>query len=192
MSGPRLFACLALMLIAACASSPKPQYYVLTPEKGSATSASNASAPSIAVGPVTVPDLVDQPRIVVQAEGNQVTMQEYQRWASALPSEIASVIVANLSQELGSPRVWSYLQSALPTPDVQVAINVRRFDAVLGQGVTLDVLWGIRRKPGQAVKTGQSVVHEPVSGGDINDLVAGYSRALAQVSRDIARAIRTP
>jgi hypothetical protein len=119
-------------------------------------------------------------------------MHEYERWASPLTSEIARVIAANLGRELGATRVSSYLQTALPNPDVQVLVDVRRFDSVLGEGVTIDVLWGIRRKTGAAVKTGQSLVREPVSGGGVNDLVAAHSRALAQVSRDIASAIRTP
>jgi uncharacterized protein len=183
---------LALTLVAACASSPKPQYYVLTSEAGAPASAVSASALSIAVGPVTVPDLVDQPRIVIQAAGNQVAMEEYQRWASPLTSEIAHVIAANLGRELGTTHVASYLQNALPNPDVQVVVDVRRFESRPGNGVTIDVLWGIRRKAGGAVKTGQSMVHEPVSGGDVNDLVAAHSRALARVSRDIAGAIRSP
>ena len=66
-------ACLALLL-AACGSPPKERYYTLTAAPGAAGSAAGASASSIAVGPVTVPETVDQPQLVVQVAANQVTM----------------------------------------------------------------------------------------------------------------------
>jgi hypothetical protein len=180
-----------LALAGGCASSPQSRYYVLTPAAG-ASAPANAQAPSLAVGPVTVPALVDQPQFVLLASGNQVTLAEYHRWGSPLRSEIARVIGANLSQELGAARVWSYLQTALPNPDIQVLVDVRRFDSKLGEGVSIDVLWGIRRKAGEPVRAGQSVVNEPAAGASYDDLAAAHSRALAQVSRDIAAAIRNP
>jgi len=183
-------ACLALVLLAACGGSPKPRLYVLTPAEGATAPAGAAFAPSIVVGPVTVPEMVDQPQIVVQAGGNQVTLQEYHRWASPLTSEIGRVIAANLGRELGATRVWSYPQTALPAPDIQVIVDVRRFDSAPGAGVTIDAFWTVRRKAGETPQTGQSLVREPVSGADFDALAAAHSRALAQVSRDIADAIR--
>jgi uncharacterized lipoprotein YmbA len=181
-------ACLVLLL-AGCGSSPKERYYALTAPP---TAAGGAAAPAIAVGPVTVPEMVDQARIVVRAAGPEVTMYEYHRWASPLKGEIARVIAANLAQELGTARVWSYAQATLPNPDYQVLVDVQRFDSALGEAVTIDALWSVRRPAGGAPKTGRSSVREPVSGAGFDALVAAHSRALAGVSRDIAGAIRAP
>ena len=132
--------------------------------------------------------MVDQPQMVVQVAANQVTMYEFQRWASPLKIEIARVIAANLAQELGTARVWAYAQTTLANPDYQVLVDVQRFDSVLGEAVTIDALWSIRRAAGGAPKTGRSSVREAVSGAGFDALVAAHSRALAQVSRDIAGA----
>jgi uncharacterized protein len=181
----------AVLLLPACAgSSHPPQYYVLTPEARTSAPA-DASGPSIAVGPVSVPDVVDRPRIVLKGAGNEVKMSEYNRWASPLKNEIARVISTNLAQELGNPRVWSYLESSLSDPDVQVVIDVRQFDSILNQSADVDVLWSIKRKGSDAARSGRSTVSEPAP-GQFNELVAAHSRALAQVSRDIAKAIRGP
>ena len=183
-------ACLAAALAAGCAAdSPQPRYYVLTAETRTAAPI-DAGAPSIAVGPVTVPDVIDRPRMVVQGPGNQVLMSEYNRWASPVKTEIANVIGRNLTLDLGATKVWSYMQASIPNPDVQVLVDVRRFDATLDQGVSVDVLWAIKRKAGEPVKSGQTIVSEKAAAA-YDGLVAAYSKAMAQVSRDIAAAIRT-
>jgi uncharacterized lipoprotein YmbA len=181
-------ACVAALLLAACGSSPRERYYTLTPE--SSAPVAGTSALSIAVGPVSVPEAVDQPQIVAQVGANQVAMYEYQRWASPLKGEIARVIATNLAQELGTPRVWSYTQTTLPNPDLQVLVDVQRFDSVLGEAVTIDALWTVRPSGGGSAKTGRSSVRQATAGDGFDALAAAHSRALARVSRDIAAAIR--
>jgi len=182
-------ACLAALLLAACGSSPKERYYTLTADASAPVT--GTSALSIAVGPVTVPEAVDQPQIVAQVGANQVAMYEYQRWASPLKGEIARVIAANLAQELGTPRVWSYAQATLPKRDYQVLVDVQRFDSVLGEAVTVEALWTIRPAEGSKAKTGRSSVRQATAGDGFDALAAAHSRALARVSQDIAAAIRS-
>jgi uncharacterized lipoprotein YmbA len=188
---PRLaLACLALLL-AACGSPPKERFYTLTPAEVPAAPAAAGPGPSIAVGPVTVPESVDRPPIVVQVAANRVAVHEFDRWASPLKAEIARVVAANLARELGTARVWSDAQAVLPSPDYQVLVDVQRFDSALGEAVTIEALWTVRRAGG-APKTGRSSVREPVSGGGFDALVAAHGRALARLSGDIAGAIRAP
>ena len=182
-------ACLAALLLAACGSSPKERYYTLTADASAPVT--GTSALSIAVGPVTVPEAVDQPQIVAQVGANQVAMYEYQRWASPLKGEIARVIAANLAQELGTPRVWSYAQATLPKRDYQVLVDVQRFDSVLGEAATVEALWTIRPAEGGKAKTGRSSVRQATAGDGFDALAAAHSRALARVSQDIAAAIRS-
>ena len=189
---PPSVACLALLLAAACGSPPKERYYTLTAAPTAPAPAAGVSASSIAVGPVTLPEVLDQPQLVVQVAANQVAVYEFHRWASPLKSEIARVIAANLGQDLGTARVWAYAQTTLLNPDYQVLVDVQRIDPALGDAVAIDALWTVRRAGGGAPKTGRSLVREPTSGAGFDALVAAYSRALARVSRDIDGAIRAP
>jgi uncharacterized lipoprotein YmbA len=182
-------ALLAFPVLSGCGSSPKSTFYTLS--SGAAPERATATAPlSVAIGPITVPDIVDRPQFVLRAAANQVTINDYVRWAAPLKDEIPRVIADNLTQLLNGARVATHPQSGNADADYLLAIGVQRFDSALGDAATVEVLWMVRPPKGGALKTGRSVVREPVQGKDYDALVAAHSRALAAVSRDIAEAIR--
>jgi len=189
----RIHELMLLTIILAGCGSPKEYLYTLSSSTASgSTGALPASVwPSIAVGPITLPEVVDRPQMVVRVGPNQVALAEQHRWASSLRSEIPRVIAENLAQMLSTKLVWSYEHTAMGQADVQVLVDVQRFDSDLGDAVTIDSFWLIRRASGQPV-TGRSTVREPIGGAGYDALVAAHSRALAVVSREIAEAIRTP
>ena len=185
----QLAALLAAAVLAGCGSSPKSSFYTLS--SGAAPQQAPATAQySVAIGAVTVPDIIDRPQLVTRAAGNQVTIDEFARWAAPLKSEIPRVIADNLTQLLNGARVSTYPQSGNTDTDYLVAIEVQRFDSALGDAATVEVLWTVRPPRSGAPKAGRSVVREPVQGKDYDALVAAHGRALAAVSADIANAIR--
>ena len=175
-------------IVAACAS-PASRFYTLS---GAASSPAMAPGPSVVVGPVSLPALVDRPQIVVHSGENEVRLDEFNRWASPLHDNIASVIASNLAHQLASARVWPYAQAPLSNADYRVLIDVQRFESTLGQEVLVDILWTVRPASGGTPKTGRSLVREPTAEAGFDPLVAAHSRALARVSADIAAAIRAP
>ncbi|WP_341317742.1 PqiC family protein [Paraburkholderia sp. IMGN_8] len=145
---------------------------------------------TVLIGSVTVPELVDRPQIVVRASANQVTIDEFARWADSLKSQIPRVIAANVAQELNSPRVSSYPMAGDQAAVYRVQIDVQRFDATLGDAVTVDALWSVSPPGKRAPISGRSTVREPCAGAGYDAVVAAYSRAFATVSRDISTSIR--
>ena len=111
-------------------------------------------------------------------------------WAASLKSEIPRVIAENLAQLLGSGLVSSYEQEVGARADIQVLLDVKRFDATVGEAATIESFWTIRWASGQPT-TGRSVVREPIGGDGYDGLVTAHSRALAALSRQIAEAIRS-
>lgn len=178
----------ALVLLAACASTPKSNFYTLSPE-APATPAQSATPYTVAVSAATVPESVDRPQLVVRTGANSVAIDEFQRWASPLRGEISRVLALDLTKSLGGAIVYAYPHVASVTPDYTVGIDVQRFDATLGEGVVVEALWTVRPATGEA-KSGRALVHQAVQGKDYAALVAAYSRALASVSADIASAVR--
>ncbi|HZC82204.1 MAG TPA: PqiC family protein [Nitrospiraceae bacterium] len=180
-----------MIVLSGCSSSPRSSFYTLStgapPE--STTSSQATAAYRIAVGPVTVPQLVDRPQFVVRAGANQVTLAELHRWAEPLQSEIPRVIALNLTQLLGAKQVSAHSHGAIGHAEYRVIVDIQRFDSALGEAVTIDALWTIRRASGER-STGRSLVMEPAGAEGYDALVAAHSRALARVSRDIAEAIR--
>lgn len=177
---------LAVAILAGCATK-KSDFYTLSPQTPG-ESARPASTVAVAVGAVTVPELVDRPQIVSRAGANQVNINEFARWAEPLKSQIPRVVAADLAQMLNSPRVSAY-PIAGDAAAYRVRIDIQRFDATLGDAVTVDALWSVSPPGKSSPLTGRSTVREPFSSADYDALVAAYSRALATVSRDIAAGI---
>ncbi len=189
---PRLvscaFICVLVGLIAACASSPPPKFYLLsrTPAPGAPP-----STLSVLVGPVTIPAMVDQPQIVVSMSPNQVTLDEFNRWASPLASNISRVVAENLVDLLGTPRVSQFQQSLNVDADFRVAVEVQNFESTLGDAAAFSAVWAVRRTRDGRTETGRTAVREPPSDKSYDALAAAHSRALSQMSQDIAAAVRT-
>ena len=184
-----LAACSLVALLAGCGSVPREYHYTLSAQPAATTASAPQSSFSIAVGPVTVPEAVDQPQMVVQVAPNRVAIEEYRRWASPLRSEIALVIAAHLSQMLNASRVWSYSQANLGKADCQVLVDVQRFDSTLGDAAVIEALWTIRL-PGNVASTGRSTVREPATAPGFDAIVAAHGRALGRLSQEIADSIR--
>jgi hypothetical protein len=178
---------LAASALAAC-GSPTPRYYMLSaPEQPAAK-----GVYSVAVGPVTVPDSVDRPQLVLRTGANEVTIAEQSRWAESPKTGIPRVIAANLAQALGDAYVSAYPQGIGSDVDYRVAVDIQRFESAPGDAATVEALWTVSaaKDKGGAPRSGRSLAREPVQGKDYDALVAAHGRALASISRDIAEAVR--
>ena len=177
----------AIAAFAAGCASPPSHFYTLS---RTATPVATPSKLSVVVGPVSIPAIVDLPQIVVNTGPNQVTLDEYNRWASPLQNNISRVVAENLVAILGAPRVSLFQQSLNADADYRVAIEVQSFDSVPGEAATLDAVWMVRRTRDGKVDTGRTTVREPAEEKGYAALAAAHSRALARLSQDVAEVIR--
>ncbi len=182
-----LAALFALAALTACGSSPKSSFYTLSAIEPANQGTSNGSY-SIAIGSVAVPDVIDRPQFVTRTGANELTINEFARWGEPLRAEIPRVVAANLARDLDGAFVSIYPQSAGGIADFRLQLDIRRFDSLLGEAATVEVVWTLRPAKGAAV-SGRSVAREATAGAGYDALVAAHSRALASVSRDIAAAV---
>ena len=178
--------CILAVLAAGCASPPS-RFYTLN---ATAAAGSSPLKRSVMVGPVSVPAAVDQPQIVVSTGANQVTFDEFNRWASPLQDNIARVVAENLVMLLGTPRVTLFPQTLNTDVDYRVQIEVRNFESAPGKSAALDAVWTVRRTKDAKSETGRTSVREPSPDGSYDALAAAHSRALARLSQDIAETVR--
>ena len=176
---------------AGCSRSPRVTFYTLEAGAQVESAAAVMAVPTVSVGPVTLPEVVDRPQLVVRVAANRVEILETHRWAEPLKSEIPRLIAENLRRLLGSSLVSSYLQNTGVDADYRVLVDIQRFESSPGEAVTIEAVWSLRRVTGGVPKTGRSLVSEPVDAVGYDPLVAAYGRALLAVSRDLAVAIRT-
>jgi uncharacterized protein len=174
------------VLLPACGTST-PRYYRLDT---TATGGGTPSVPAkVMVGPVSVPAAVDRPQFVVGVDPNRVEVEEFDRWAAPLDDSIARTVAGDLSVLLGSPSVAAGPLANF-NPSYSVTINVQRFDSVRGEAAVVDAVWTVRSAAGNT-RSGRTIARETVQGQGFDALAAAHSRAIAQLSSDIAGAIRS-
>ena len=175
------------VLTTGCASTPSHLFTLSAGVDATSSPDPSLSKLVIVIGPVSIPTIVDVPQIVVRTGSNQVSLNEFNRWASPLKDNIARVVTANLTSLLGTPRISSALNI---DADYRVAIDVQTFESVPGDAATLSALWTVRRVKDGRTDTGRTTDREPTSQKSYEALAAAHSRALAHLSADIANAIR--
>jgi uncharacterized lipoprotein YmbA len=179
------------LITTACGRSPRVTFYLLEPVAKKETSAlAKGAVPTIVVGPVTLPEVVDRPQLVVGVAANRVDILEEHRWAEPLNSEIPSLIAQNLGRMLGSNRVWSYRQQVGVVPDYHVLLDFVRFESQSMREVIVEAFWTIRSTVGGVTRVGHSLVHENAQEVGYDSLVDAYNRALVDLSGDLARTIQ--
>jgi len=186
--------CVSLFLVAGCSRSPTPRFYTLhsltdpgTERPGKTTD----SGVAIGIGPIELPEYLNRPQIVTRVNPNEVEFAEFHRWAASLRDDFSSTLARNLSNILATDRVAAYPWTSKTPVDVQVKIDVIRFDGRLGKSVVLETAWALfgenRTKP---LLSTASVVSEKVEQNGYEGLVQAQSRAIAGLSREIAGAIQ--
>ena len=180
-------ACPLVIVFVGCASTPAARFYTLSAAAAPPMASSDLS---VAVGPVSVPGVVDRPQIVVRTGPNEVRLDEFNRWASPLPDNIARAVAENLVAMLGTPRVSLSSQTVSADTDYRAAIEVQRFESAPGEAATLDAVWTVSRPKDGTSRAGRTTVREPTPENSYDVLAAAHSRAVARLSRDIADAVR--
>src|SRR5258705_10013539 len=127
---------LVLALAAGCASSPQASFYTLSPERPQGHDDTGTPA-AITIATVTVPEIVDRPQFVLRVDANQVTLDEFARWAEPLKSQIRRVIAADLALQFPGALVSGYPQNLDPALIYFVSVDVQSFESALGQAASV-------------------------------------------------------
>jgi uncharacterized protein len=182
-------AVLCVAILAGC-SSPSSNLYTLKPTAVVAADQAACNC-SVVVGPVSIPEIVDVPQIVINTGPNQVRLEEFNRWASPLQNNIAHVVAENLVSLLGTPHVTRFQEAVNAVADYHVAVEVQSFESTLGESATLNAVWMVRRTKDGKTQTGRTTVRDPLAQKGYSALVAAHSHELLVLSQDIAAAVRS-
>lgn len=181
---------LALLVSVGCARSPQRSYYSLQGPAPQSTrrAAFTPDQMQVVVGPVTLPETVDRPQMVTRSGANRLEINDLHRWVQPLSGEIAAVLAADLYRDLGQTTLVGIQgqEAATHDPVYRVVVDIERFEAVLGQGATVEAAWSIRRKGAEAPLHGRTLARAPVSETSHDALAAAFAQALRRVSREIA------
>lgn len=188
-----LFAVLVLTAMS-CSLNPKQdpsQFYVLTSAANAGDAASPAETSNLVVGlgPVAFPAYLDRPQMVTRLSQNQLSLSEYERWASSLSDNFAAVLATNLERDLGARKILPYPWFDQAGPDYTVEIVVNRFERDATGAAELRCRWSVTDPEGRLVTRREATYRQPASDATTSASVAALSGTIRDLSADIARAI---
>ncbi len=184
-----------LTIVGACEKTEPSRFYLLSPITASGASGSIVPAHpdlALAIGPIQLPKHLDRAQIVTLSSPNRIELAEFDRWAEPLSENFTRVLAENLSVLLGTQRILVYPSSRNFPFDYQVVIDVSRFELARSGMVKLSARWRILDpKERSLVLMRKSSSNRPILGSGFEPTAAAMSDAVAELSRNIADALRS-
>ncbi len=180
------FCLYTLLLLSGCARSPQTNFYTLTPSMVPDPTGATLNYPTVSIMPITLPELVDRPQLVVPDDGTKVLILESERWAEPLRSSIPRLIAENLSQIVGAGKVSSYPQYASNNCRYRIYVDFQSIETTR-EKLVFNILWSIRSVTDGKVSSRSFRIVEKTGGNSREDLTSAYSRAIGGVAREIAK-----
>ena len=183
---------IAALVAAGCGSTQTAEFYTLS----SLDSAHDASSDlavgekvAVGIGPVEFSKALRKPQIVTRTSPHRLNVDEFHRWGSPLDEDFTRVLAENISILLHTDRVAVFPWEAYFDPTYRILMHVQRLEGQPGGPVVLDARWTLLGQDRVELTMTRSVIEEPPAGGGYEGLVAAKSRAIAVLSREIARVI---
>lgn len=181
------FAALLTLLLNACGSTPKSDYYVLT---ANARAGEIAEGVSLGVGPVDIPDYLKTRKIVMNRSDHLLNLAEYNRWAEPLDAGVSRVVAVNLAVLMDTTSVQTFPWRRDAIPEYAVRITVIQFAAQDDEAL-LVAEWSITLpREGSSGDRGISRLTTPIAGDGPEHVAAAYSKLLLDFSNLLADALR--
>ncbi|MDI3324471.1 PqiC family protein [Pontibacterium granulatum] len=175
---------LALGMIG-CAAQPPTHYYDLTAVSAPAKQRLPQSV-SLGIGPVTLPELLDQPGVVSRKGDTVVNVATYHIWAGELEPAFTRVLAENVARRLEHDRVWPSPWDNRFRPEYQVRIFVDRFSGEVNGEVVLNLTWSLLGDYGQELIRTQRYRGTVIAEGGYHGYVNALNQLLAAFSEQLA------
>ncbi|WP_159715167.1 PqiC family protein [Geminicoccus flavidas] len=147
---------------------------------------------AIGIADIALPDYLDRPQIVTRTSATRMDVAEFDRWVESLDAITRRNLLQSLRNHLGTDKIVILPQSRPVRLDYQVAVDVTRFDAVLGGEMTLDARWLVLDGAGdQVLQDGRVLLSLPTGEatdlqGTVDAMSEGWSRLGTEVSSAIS------
>ena len=187
---PLAAAALTAVLLAACGTTPPAQFYTLAAAPAAAGMQPAQGAPIfIEMLPVTVPERLARPQVVVRSDAARIDVLEQDRWSSPFNNELRDALAAGVAGRLGAIDIS---RSGRPPDQVsyRIAVELRDLDAVRNGQVQAGFGWTVTRSDDRKTAVCRLSVAEPVSGGAVGDVVVATQKVVARAAEAIAGNVR--
>lgn len=192
-----LTAAATAVAFAGCTSmlAPRPdpaRFYLLTPTADSTGAPSQISSAdlTIGLGPIKLPSYLDRAEVVTRAAPNRIELSKTDRWGESLQNAFISVLSRDLAAQLGNRRIMTFPWYSTAHIDLQVQVEVYRFETDSRGDAQLSANWtilsGLDKK---ILYSAESNLTQSSKPGDATDGAAALSRTVGDLSREIANMV---
>ena len=165
-------------------------FYVLSATATPAP-AGSSMAVILGLGPVTLPGYLDRSEVVTRLSANQLSVSQVERWAQPLDESVVRALEMNLNRLVRPDGIVGYPWYASEGVVYGVEIDFTRLEADSTGRVTIAADWAVMNGDREeTLYRDQSTLSEPANGPTAEAAVAAMSRALAQLSEQIAANLR--
>jgi uncharacterized lipoprotein YmbA len=174
----------------------KSNFYLLTPAADppstqTAAVQSSAGGFTLGLGPVKLPPYLDRPEVVTRSAPNRLDLSKTDRWGESLQNNFTSVLTRDLSAQLGTQQIVAFPWYSTTHLDLQVQVEVYRFETDAQGSAQLSAKWTIRDGLGKNILySAESNLTQPSKPGDAADAAAALSRTVNDMSREIANMVQ--
>lgn len=166
-------------------TTPPSRFYVLHPLEAPAD---RTGGPRLGIGPIRIAEYLDRPQMVTRPDPYRLRLAEFDRWGEPLAESITRALIGNLGPLLGTAHVERPPFRNVRAIDLELDLDVRRFDGPDAGPVDLVAHWRLRRGR-EVVAERVTRLSEPLEGSGYAAQAAAMSRAIQRLSREIAAAV---
>jgi len=179
--------------------APQPdlaKFYLLTPAADppstqTAAAQSSSGGFTLGLGPVKLPPYLDRPEVVTRSAPNRLDLSKTDRWGESLQNNFTSVLTRDLSAQLGTQQIVAFPWYSTTHLDLQVQVEVYRFETDAQGNAQLSAKWTVRDGLGKNILySAESNLTQPSKPGDTADGAAALSRTVNDMSREIANMVQ--
>ncbi len=186
---PRRFLALAVVAVTGCfgPQADPTRFFVLAPVAPPSGAPVAAAPPILGLGPVTLPDFLDQTGVVTRLSEHEIQISQGVRWAERLGTMVTRVLAINLSVRTDGRETVLWPWPTDRHPSIIASVDFTRFALTADGTASLRAQWRVTRD-GQ-VRTGLAAIDEPAADTTMDGRVAALNRTLARLSEQMAEAI---
>jgi uncharacterized lipoprotein YmbA len=155
-----------------------------------AQDAAGTNTLALGIGPIKLPGYLDRQQFVTRISQNRFAVAENDRWAEPLEENFSRVLWQNLSILLQTDRIVAFPWERSQRPTYQIQVEVLRFEPNAEQVVELWARWTILDDAKKTISRKETYLNRPVRDKSTEASVAALSETVADLSKDIASAIR--
>lgn len=177
-----------------CAPAIQERFYTLSDLILDRSTAAPIVNDFVEILPISLPELLDRPQVVLYDEAGHVRILEGVRWAAPLKSEIRQSISEQVSHRLGMIDLYHTpvpLGASAKGNTYRVMVSVEAFKVAPDHGTMMQAVWTIRSIDGGTHLVCRSAYQAESKDKSIDHAVSAYRTAIEAVGTRIAQSLQS-